>query len=82
MVQNYALSSAGVTTYADVPELPSGYREGRPDVSELFERQLLQASAAPGLCPPSGPMLSHLEARHRYRPSPAALRVAAFRPPS
>jgi hypothetical protein len=63
IVQNYSLSAAGLTTYAETPELEGGYQEGRPDVSELFEQQSLASTADPGLCPPSGPMLIKLEAR-------------------
>jgi hypothetical protein len=52
IIENYCMSDIGLTTYAQPQGADEGYREGKPDVSELFEQQELVAASLPGLLPP------------------------------
>lgn len=45
------MSELGLTTYAQPQGEDTSYREGKPDVSELFEQQQLVSASISGLLP-------------------------------
>ena len=61
LIENYCMSDIGLTTYAQPQGADTGYREGKPDVSELFEQQQLVASSVSGLLPPMSDMKVKVE---------------------
>lgn len=61
IIENYCMSEIGITTYAQPQGADEGYREGKPDVSELFEQQELVASSISGLLPPLSDMKVKIE---------------------
>ena len=63
LIENYCMSEVGLTTYSQPQGADSGYREGKPDVSELFEQQQLVAASVSGLLPPMADMKVKLEVR-------------------
>jgi hypothetical protein len=63
IIQNYCMSDLGLTTYAQPQGADTSYREGKPDVSELFEQQLLVANSIEGLLPPIADMKVKVEVR-------------------
>lgn len=55
------MSEIGLTTYAQPQGADVGYREGKPDVSELFEQQQLVEASVSGLLPPLSDMKVKVE---------------------
>jgi hypothetical protein len=61
IIENYCMSELGLTTFAQAQGADTSYREGKPDVSELFEQQELVASSITGLLPPLSDMKVKIE---------------------
>ena len=70
-VQNYCMSDMGLTTYAQVKKIDTGFREGKVEVADLLAAEQLQAVGQPGTLPPRQPMHQRLE----VRPSVLALDI-------